>query len=511
MNAPSQNSPPGASATEPKAVGAGRGLFFITLAKLWFMVAGYAIQFALPRALGSPAKYGAWGIVLACVSLFNNVMVTGTIQAVSRFVAQAPARAGVIVRAALGRQMIGGALAAAIFILGAPIVAEGILRDPAYTAYLRVAGIVTFAYAIYAVFVGAANGLHQFHKQAGLDVSFATLRASFVIGAALLTHSVLWSLWGFAAASVVVLGLAALWVGVGAREPGERFDQGVLERYFAQVASYLVLVNLLMFIDGLGLKRWATIAGGASAGDTQAGFYNAVQTIARLPYQLILAVTFVIFPMMSRAALDTDGERSKRYVVTTMRYSLIVVGLMSVVLAARPAAVIRLLFPAEYAQVAAALPILIVGYVAFSLFNILGTILNAAGDTRTSFRGGIVTVVLCVVAVGLVLSNAAALGLSPSVAAACATTLAMTFGMVLAAIGVKKRFGAVFDPASALRVLVATGLAAGVAHFWPSTGFLGGKVGTLLSLCVIGAVYLIAVSRDLHPSELRRLRQETRG
>ena len=56
----------------PRPVGAGRGLLFISAAKLWFVVAGYAIQFALPRALGSPAKYGAWGVVLACVSLFNN-------------------------------------------------------------------------------------------------------------------------------------------------------------------------------------------------------------------------------------------------------------------------------------------------------------------------------------------------------------------------------------------------------------------------------------------------------
>src|SRR5512141_1737074 len=95
-----------AQATPPKAIGAGRGLLFITAAKLWFMVAGYAIQFALPRALGSPAKYGAWGIVLACVSLFNNVMVTGTVQGVSRFVAQVPTRTGAVVRAALGRQVL---------------------------------------------------------------------------------------------------------------------------------------------------------------------------------------------------------------------------------------------------------------------------------------------------------------------------------------------------------------------------------------------------------------------
>ena len=499
-----------AQPSEPKAIGAGRGLLFITAAKLWFMVAGYAIQFALPRALGSPAKYGAWGVVLACVSLFNNVMVTGTVQGVSRFVAQVPARVGAVVRAALVRQLIGGGVVAAAFILGAPFVANNILHDPAYTNYLRVAGLITLAYAFYAVFVGAANGLRQFQKQAGLDIAFATLRASFVIGAAVLTHSVLASVVGFAIAATLILGVSAMWVGVGPRTD-EKFESGELERYFGQVAGYLVLVNLLMFIDGLWLKRMVTIASGAELGDTQAGLYNAVQTMARLPYQLILAVTFIIFPMMSRATFEADGDRAKRYVVATMRYSLIVVGLMAIGLAARPAAALRLLFPAEYTVVSPALPVLVVGYVAFALFNILGTILNASGETASSLRTGLVTVVVCAASVWASLVYAASHGIAPSTAAASATTLSMIVGLVLAGAAVRRRFGAVIDLGSAVRVLIAAALGVVVGRVWPEAGFLGGKLGTLISLAVIAVVYLIAVSRDLRPTELRRLRNDTRG
>jgi stage V sporulation protein B len=504
----------------PRPVGAGKGLLFISAAKLWFVIAGYAIQFALPRALGSPAKYGAWGVVLACVSLFNNVMVTGTIQGVSRYVAQIPERAAAVVRAALGRQLIGGGIVAGLFILGAPFVAGGILHDPAYTAYLRVAGIITFCYAMYAVFVGAANGLRQFHKQAGLDMAFATLRASAVIGAALVTHSVLASIAGFAGAAVVILLVAMAWVGVGPRRPPphDHFAVGELERYFARVAAYLVLVNLLMFIDGILLKRLVTVAAeragavqAAQLGDTQAGLYNAVQTIARLPYQLILTVTFVIFPMMSRATFDEDAERARRYVVVTMRYSLLVVGLMATALASRPAATLGLLFPADYQVAAPALPILVAGYVAFSLFNILGTILNAAGETGASLRTGAITVVVCLASVWLALGWALPRGLQPGLAAAIATASSMLVGLLLAARDVHRRFGGVLSPASALRVVAAVGAGAAVGRFWPTSGFLGGKLGTLVSLAVIGLAYLVVVSPDLRPSELRRLREETRG
>jgi len=51
--------------SNPKSLSAGQGLVLITVAKLWFMVAGYVVQFALPRALGSPARYGVWVVVLA--------------------------------------------------------------------------------------------------------------------------------------------------------------------------------------------------------------------------------------------------------------------------------------------------------------------------------------------------------------------------------------------------------------------------------------------------------------
>ena len=47
-------------------------------------------------------------------------------------------------------------------------------------------GLILGGNAFYAVFVGTANGMHQFHKQAGLDITFATLRAVGLIGMAML-------------------------------------------------------------------------------------------------------------------------------------------------------------------------------------------------------------------------------------------------------------------------------------------------------------------------------------
>ena len=45
-----------------------------------------------------------------------------------------------------------------------------------------VAGCIVAGYSIYAVFVGTANGRQEFHKQAGLDITMATVRAVGILG-----------------------------------------------------------------------------------------------------------------------------------------------------------------------------------------------------------------------------------------------------------------------------------------------------------------------------------------
>src|SRR5437773_10003722 len=106
-----------------RAVGAGRGLVYITAAKIWFMLGGTAINLVLPWLLRSRERYGQWANVLACVSVLNNVVVTATIQAVSKFASRGPEYVEGTKRAALRMQLaLGGGLALAFF-LAAPLVA----------------------------------------------------------------------------------------------------------------------------------------------------------------------------------------------------------------------------------------------------------------------------------------------------------------------------------------------------------------------------------------------------
>ena len=112
---------------------AGRGGIFITLAKVWYMLTGWALVFGLPRIFkwaggGDVEKgqilFGAYKIVIMGVSFINNGIVTGTIQAVSKFTSEDISNADAVKRTALKVQGLLGVSIAVIYIGFARLLAD---------------------------------------------------------------------------------------------------------------------------------------------------------------------------------------------------------------------------------------------------------------------------------------------------------------------------------------------------------------------------------------------------
>jgi O-antigen/teichoic acid export membrane protein len=536
---------PGAAngVTEPAvddASQAGRGVIYIGLAKIYFIVAGLSIELVLPAILGN-VLFGAYGFVAQTVSMVNNVLVTGTIQAVSRFTAQQPALARPVQAAGLRMQLGLGLPVAAAFMLGAPIYAH-FVHDPSKIGLLVLGGAIIAGNAFYAVFVGTANGTRAFHKQAGLDMSFATLRAAAILGAAFVGLGLWGTIGGWVAAVFVILGVAAVVVGVPRRAgaapvaasgaapvAASGAHPGIhpirpLAVFFLSVAGYLILLNLIMAVDVPLLKRFATewfaahpdaLAATAhvpgmkavdvplspsSAADGQIGYYRVVQNLARLSYQVIIAGMFVVFPLISRSTFANDRETTRRYIQTTMRYSLIFATGVGAIMAANPGPMIDVLYRPEYAHFGApALIALALGNVAFCLFAIAGTILNGAGRTLDAIAVAAVTLLAAVLA-NVIMVPLFAPGRAMLLATATATGSAMLVGAALGGLYLVRRFGAFLPWRTLVRVLLAVAAAVGVGQLVPFTSTLL----TLVEAAIVGASYLAALvlTRELTRRDL---------
>ena len=71
-----------------ESAGTGRGLAFITAAKLYFILSGFIVQLGLPRLLGSPEAFGQYSLAMSIVSVVNNVLIAATVQSVSKRISE---------------------------------------------------------------------------------------------------------------------------------------------------------------------------------------------------------------------------------------------------------------------------------------------------------------------------------------------------------------------------------------------------------------------------------------
>lgn len=502
---------------------AGRGGIAVTGAKIYFILAGLVQQVALKHALGLEG-YGALSSALAAASIVYNPIVSASIQGVSHAVATAPdgRRARVVRRTLAVHGLLALGLGVAFFAL-APSLGELTGAGHIVTA-LRVLSAVLVIYGLYAPLVGALNGQTRFVTQAGLDALAATLRTLGLIGGAVALArwgspefgGVEGAALGFALSSLLVLLVALRKVGTGSSQLGTnesstQSDTASRSRYLRYIWPILVgqvLLNLLFQADQLLLRRFsadAALRAGlqATAADPLVGAYRATQLFCFLPYQLVISVSIVLFPLLARAHRDADRAALARYVRQGMRLAMIAGGMIVSVTSGLARPLLRLVFGAEAALLAAApMQVLALGLGNLALLGVLTAVLNSLEQQRSSL---VVTGLACLLVVGLCLGRVQGLPFGPELLwqTALATSSALLVATLVAAWLVRRAAGAVVAPATVLRVLCALAAAMGVARLFPALPPLATPVLSAL----VGASYLLAlvVLRELKASDWRLL------
>jgi O-antigen/teichoic acid export membrane protein len=505
--------------TDDKVVkSAGRGVLYIAFAKAWFLVTGVALGLILPRVFrwssgseeAGQALYGAYGIVFTGVSFINNTLITGTIQAVSKFTSEDESRAGAVRRTGLLVQGGIGVVLGAAYALLAGALATFWFKSPGLADLMRLSAGIIVAYSCYGVFIGSFNGMRRFSRQALFDITYSTLKTVLIIAFVVAGFEVLGTVLGFLVTAVLIAAVA----GLVSRQPVRgSFPARRFLRFDTLLLVYTFILNLVLMLDlyllaGL-VPRLAAEAGVdpsavALINESRAGQYKAVQQLAFIPYQAVLALAFVVFPLISKATFDQDEERARGYVRQTMRFAAIFLTAIAVVLFAIPEQAARLMFPPEYALIAPALRILAIGIVGFGLMVVGNTILNGSGHP---WRALAVVLVGLVGGVGAVLLLVTRAGHGPEALAAAATGSSVGWGAALLAGGILvwRRFKAFVPWASALRVAIAGGAAAALGHFLP----VKGKLFTLAEAAAVLVAYLVALAvlREFGRDDLQKLRK----
>jgi stage V sporulation protein B len=401
-------------------------------------------------------------------------------------------------------------------LLAAPLVTEG-LGAPHLLRSFRILSAVLLGYGLYAPLIGALNGQRRLIHQAGFDIFAATVRTAGLIGGAMILARAVDSpvagaegaCLGFLVGVGLVLALAFWVVGVGRAGA----TTGTVREHVAFVAPLLVgqtLLNLLFQADLTLLRRFAAEAAAQAglaptAADAFVGAYRTTQLFSFLPYQLLMAVTFVLFPMLASAKRDRDRASVALYVASGLRIALIVTGAMVSVTAGLPDALLRLVFgPAAAEYGAPALGVLALGFGAFAVFGLLTAVLNGMGHERASLVITASAFALVVVACfgwvrGTELSAALLLR------TAYATSFGISVATALAAVFAYRVVGSLVPWRVVLRVGLALGAALGLARVLPIVSPLVVLPASLLVALVYGGV-LIATG-ELGRADLELVRR----
>jgi stage V sporulation protein B len=494
---------------------AGRGGLAIAGAKVAFILFGFAQQLILTRLLRAEG-YGQLRTVLSVVSIVNNTVVAMSIQGVSRAVSQAPAgREDEALRATLRVHVPVAALVSLGFALLAGQVAafEG---APHLTSALRLVALVVLLYGLYAPLVGSLNGRRRFLDQAGLDTLYSFLRTGGLAAGALLFAAagsalggVMGALGGFVAAAAVILPLAVVRAGVGsAGEAGP----GVREylRFLLPVAGGQILLNLLLFTDGLLLRRFAGAALSRQAADALAGVYSGAQQFSFLPYQLLISITFILFPMLARAQAEGDRAAVRSYTMAGVRLAMVLTAIFTGALSGLAPGVVRVVFPPDMWDGAGALRILSLGMGSLSVLGITCAALTSLG--RAVDAAALTGLGVSLIAGGCSLVvPAAPAGLPMLTASATATAVALTLAAIAGGLRLRAVAGGFVAPLTLVRVLATLGACVAAGSRLPLVEApskivqAAGVAMEGLAVVAVGLVVLV-VSGEVGREDLTRLR-----
>jgi O-antigen/teichoic acid export membrane protein len=400
------------------------------------MVSGYFINIWLGRLLG-PSDYGNYGIIIGLMTSVNIIQTTGLPQATSKFISQGKYKTGSVLKASVRLQIYSSIVFTILFFLMAPLFAR-LLNDVELTPYLQLASLVLPSYAMFSLYVGYYNGLHEFRTQAILNIIYSIAKAVLVIALVYSFH-LFGAIVGFIISPLVAL---IFFLRKPPKEENTHYLHWPLIRFSLPIIGFSILSTLLISLDLFFVKSFENSA--------SAGLYNAAQNIGRIPYFALNAFALVLLPTISQSLNNNEKGITIEKIRTAIRYLLMILLPLSALIAVTSEGLLKLIYGVHYLLAANALTILVLGLAFASLSMTLASILNAFDSPSSSMFSAGIGIIFAILADLILIPK---FGLS---GAAFGTTLGALFSVLSSYIFLKNKAVSAIPVAHTLKILAAT-------------------------------------------------------
>jgi len=451
-----------------------KGTLYLMIANVTFLISGYAIHFGLGRYLG-PELYGTFGVILSLLTINRIFIQTGTSQAVSKFIAENKDMANTIKNEALKIQTIISLAIFVIYFSSADLISN-LLNDPDLAGYIRLSAFIIPISAISNTYSASLNGIRAFGKQTKSLIVYSVTKVFAVLALVLLGFAISGAIVGYMIASIAALIVAKHYCKF--KNNKSHFEARKIVGFAIPIILFSAASTLLMNIDLLFVKAMVEES-------AEIGFYTSATTLARVPYFIFSALSLTLLPSISKSVADKDNEQTKSYISSSLRYLLLLVMPIAFIVSATSGNFISLAYTSEYLPAAHSLSILIFGFIFFSVFAVLTTIIIGGGKPKVSMTIALMLIPLDVI---LNLTLIPAYGLE---GAALATTITAFVGVVIASIYVVKRFRALANPISFGKMCIASLAVYFISIVYPISGILLAAEYAFLFFVYFGLLWVL--------------------
>jgi stage V sporulation protein B len=219
--------------------------------------------------------------------------------------------------------------------------------------------------------------------------------------------------------------------------------------------------------------------------DTFAGIYAGAQTFAFLPYQFLMSVTFILFPMLARAQAEGDAKAVRSFTMEGVRLAMVLTAIITGTVSGLAPWVLRLAYPESMWPGGETLRILCLGMGAFSVLGVTCSALTSLGHARDSAALTGVGVALVAGGCAFFVPNVER-GLPMLTTTATVTAVSLTLTALVGAARLRIVAGGFVAWKTLVRALMALGASVVVGSRLPWMG----KVGTLAESALVVGVGL---------------------
>jgi O-antigen/teichoic acid export membrane protein len=407
----------------------GKGTIYNIIARLVFLISGFAIHITMAYYLTDPRDYGTLGVILSMITIAYMFLSAGLPQATSKFIAQEEKHADAILKKALIIQCVFSAIVTAIYIGGIPLWTF-LLNDKSLTKYILVSAILIPLWGLLQIYLSYFNGKRLF----GLQSFFLGLYSvgRFVIAFVLVLFGM--KIFGVLLGFIISVSLTLILTTFSAKmkESDLEYNGRVLINFAIPLILFSIGSSLILNLDILLLKHFFPDS-------PIIGYYTGAMNLGKAPFSIFYAFSVTVLPTVAKALGDNDFEKARGLVNKNLSYLLFLSIPSATMVLATSEKLLDFVYPSAYTEASRSLGILIFSMSALAVLYSLSSIITAKGKPILSM----IIIFLCIpVQVGLSLFLIPRYQMN---GAAYSNLLTVSIGVMIASFFVFKYFKTLFD------------------------------------------------------------------